>query len=249
MKLIMLFTAIDLYRQDLRVFIPIVGGLIGFIIFWFTQKSNDLRQKFIDKYGIDNGSARFIIFTKYLGGFSMGVIPALVFFIVFPDSSLSYLGLGIHKEKLATTVLLTIGLIAVIIPIISISSRKPANFINYPEIRVKEWDGKLVRGYLGAWAVYLLGYEFLFRGLLLFPLVDKIGFWPAVAVNIGMYSGTHIPKGLGETIGAIPLSIVLCFLCVQTGNIWIAYFVHIAIAWTSNLTAIKYNPKMKFIKK
>ncbi len=107
---------------------------------------------------------------------------------------------------------------------------------------------KMVRGNLAVWAVYLLGYEFLFRGVLLFPLVVEIGLWPAIAVNIALYKGTHIPYGLKITLGSIPLSIVLCLLSVQTGTIWIAFFVHTTIAWTNSLTALKHNPEMKIVK-
>jgi membrane protease YdiL (CAAX protease family) len=94
----------------------------------------------------------------------------------------------------------------------------------------------------------LFGYEFLFRGVLLFPLVEAIGLWPAIAVNIAIYSATHIPKGLTETIGAIPLAIVLCLIGVQTGNIWVAVFVHIAMAWTNTLITFKKHPDMHFVK-
>ena len=32
------------------------------------------------------------------------------------------------------------------------------------------------------------------------PLIDPLGMWPAIAINIALYSATHIPKGLDETI-------------------------------------------------
>ncbi len=237
---------LGLYRQDLRVIIPVVGGLIGFIIFWFAQKSDKLKQKLLDKYGSDWGSARLIIFTKFLGGFSMGVLPLAIFLIVFPDTSLSQLGLGLPSETILATILWTVGLCALLIPIIGLNAKKPENLINYPQIRAREWDRKMVVGNLAGWAAYLFGYEALFRGLLLFPLVQAIGLWPAIAVNIGMYSATHIPKGLNETLGAIPLSIVLCLLSVLTGTIWIAFFVHTAMAWTNTTVALKHHPEMSF---
>ncbi len=238
---------IDLSFQykDLRIFIPIVGGLIGFILFWFTQESKKVQQRFFDKHGPDQGSARFIMFTKYLGGFTMGVLPAIAYCIAFPDTSLFDLGLGFPKESLWMTVLWSFGLMALVIPIARSSAKNPKNLIEYPQIRAKIWDRKMVRGNLASWAAYLLGYEFLFRGVMFFPLVETIGLWPAIAVNIGMYSGTHVPKGLDQTIGAIALSVVLCLLCVQTGTIWIAFFVHIAMAWTNSLTALKHHPEMK----
>ena len=97
------------------------------------------------------------------------------------------------------------------------------------------------------WAAYLFGYEILFRGILLFPLVAEFGVWPAIAVNIALYSSTHIPKGLDETIGAIPLGIVLCVLTLLTGTIWIAFFVHLAMALTNSFTALKHHPEMKSV--
>ncbi len=235
--------------QDLRVFIPVVGGLIAFIIFWFAQKSDNLKNKFLEKHGADQGYARFIMFTRYLGGFSMGVLPALAFFIAFPNTTLSQLGLGFNENTFLASVIWIAGLSAVVIPLASFSAKKPKHLVNYPQIRAREWDTKMILGNLVSWAIYLLGYEFLFRGVLFFPLVEEIGLWPAIAVNIGMYSGTHIPKGIEETIGAILLSIILCLLTVQTGTIWIAFFVHVAMAWTNTLTALKHNPEMKIVKK
>ena len=43
--------------------------------------------------------------------------------------------------------------------------------------------------------------------------------WPAIAINIALYSATHILKGLDETIGAIPLGFVLCLLTISSGTI------------------------------
>lgn len=234
--------------QDLRVFIPVVGALIGFMIFWFAWQSDKLKQKLIDKYGEDKGLANLVIYTKILGGFSMGVLPAVAYLIAFPETTLSELGLGLHQETLLTTALWTLGLGALMVFLMANNAKKPENLVHYPQIRAKVWDRKMFRGNLAGWATYLFGYEFLFRGVLLFPLVEAIGLWPAIAVNIGLYSATHIPKGLTEAIGAIPLSIVLCLLSVYTGSIWVAVIVHIAMAWTNTTIALKHQPEMQYIK-
>ena len=121
--------------------------------------------------------------------------------------------------------------------------------VNYPQIRAEVWDIRMVIGNLVSWAVYLLGYEIFFRGVLLFPVVQTAGAWAAIGINIGMYSGTHIPKGAGETIGAIPLSAILCLLCLHAGSFWPAFLVHVAMAWTTTLTSLKYHPDMKVVLK
>jgi membrane protease YdiL (CAAX protease family) len=238
-----------IHMEDLRLVIPIAGCLFSFILYWFIRKSDKLKQKFLNKYGDERGSSLFILFAKYVGFVSMGLLPAIAYFIAFPDTSLSDIGLVLKTETLPATLVWIAIAGAVLIPLMFFSSRKPATMAVYPEVRAKEWNIKMVIGYLASWAAYLLGYEILFRGLLLFPLVERIGLWPAIAVNIAMYSGTHIPKGPAETIGAIPLGTLFCLLSVQTGSIWCAFFIHVIMAWTSSLTALKYNPEMKMIRK
>lgn len=233
--------------EDLRVFIPIVGGLLGFVIFWFTWMSEKFQSKMIEKFGDNRGQANIIIYTKILGGFTMGVLPAAVFIIAFPETTLSDLGFGIQTKTLFATFIWTLGLGSLMVFLAWKNARNPETWNHYPQIRSRKWTKKMMQGNLLGWTLYLLGYEFLFRGVLFFPLINQIGLWPTIAVNIAIYSATHIPKGLKETVGAIPLCIVLCLVCVHTGNIWVAVFVHIAMAFTNTLTAFNYHPEMEYV--
>jgi membrane protease YdiL (CAAX protease family) len=157
-------------------------------------------------------------------------------------------GLTIKPETTFFSMVWILGLSALVVPLAYISAKKPKNLVNYPQIRAKEWTWKTVFINALGWALYLFGYEMLFRGTLLFPLVQSIGVWPAIAINIALYSATHIPKGLDETIGAVPLGLVLCVLTLLSGTIWIAFFVHLALAWTNSFTALKFHPDIHFVK-
>ncbi len=228
---------------DSKIFIPILVGYISFIIFWFPWKSEKLKQSYMDKYG-EKGSEKFVMFSKYLGGLSMLILPLVACFIAFPERDLVDYGFGMESDKILPTLLFTVGIVALMAPMAVVSARKEKNWVNYPQIRTKVWDRKLMRKNAWGWAVYLFGYEVLFRGVLFFPLYEEIGLWPTMAINIGLYSATHIPKGLDETIGAIPLAVVLCIITALTGNFWCAYLAHVAMAWTNSFTALKHNPQM-----
>ena len=141
-----------------------------------------------------------------------------------------------------------LALSALTIPLAYFSAKKPKNLLNYPQIRAKVWTKKMVFINAVGWFLYLFGYEFLFRGVLLIPLIEPLGMWPAIAINVALYSATHIPKGLDETIGAIPLGFVLCLLTISSGTIWIAFIVHVFMAWTNTFTALKFHPDMQFQK-
>lgn len=232
--------------EDLKVFIPLVVGLLSFLAFWFTWHSSNIQRMLVHRYGEDEGRANQIIYSKLLGGVLLGLVPMSAYLLAFSGTMLVDLGLGLSRETLFATTVWTGGLGVIIFFLIRNNARKPSNFVLYPEIRSDNWSKDLMLRYLFSWTVYVIGYEIFFRGVLLFPLVDTIGLWPAIAVNIVMYSATHIAKGLKEAVGSIPMSIVLCLICVQTGNVWVAAIVHLVMVYTNILTSFKHNPATNY---
>lgn len=235
-------------ESDIVTFLPILATTVFFSLYWFTMKSEKIKKHFYDKYDFDQASYRHIIFTKIFGFISMGVFPVIVCLIFLKDYSLIDYGLTINYDTTLFSIVWILGLSVVVIPLVSYSARQPKNLVNYPQIRSKIWNRRMLVMNAVGWFLYLFGYEFLFRGVLLIPLVDSIGVWAAIAVNIALYSATHIPKGLDETIGAIPLGLVLSILTLLSGTIWIAFIVHVVMAWTNSFTALKYNPETNYIK-
>ena len=230
----------------LQGFLPVILATVFFIIYWFTAKSTKVKNWFYRRWDHDPASVRHITFNRVVGFVAMGVMPALVFLLFFPEATLESLGIRFSGPTALFSLVWTLILSALVIPLATVSARKPKNLVNYPQIRAKSWTTRIVIINALGWALYLFGYEFLFRGVLLFPLVDQIGVWPAIAVNIALYSATHIPKGLEETIGAIPLGLVLCLLTLASETIWIAFLVHLAMAWTNSFTALKFHPDIQY---
>lgn len=241
---------IDLSWQqaDTYTFLPVVSALVFFSIFWFTSKSETLKKWFYSKNESDQASVNHITFNRIAGFVSMGIFPLVICLIFLPGYSLADFGLTWNSETALASLLWTIGLSVVVIPVAYLSAQKPENLINYPQIRAKIWTSKTVIINATGWALYLFGYELLFRGVLLFPVAEHLGIWPAIAINIALYAATHIPKGMSETIGAAPLGLILCILTLSTGTIWIAFFVHLAMALTNSFTALKFHPDMQYIR-
>lgn len=233
---------------EMRVFLPIAAALIFFVIYWFTAQSEKIRSYFYNKYKHDDASVKHIFFTKYFGFISMGIAPTILCLILIPEISLADYGLTFIYKTTMFTVWWTLGLCVLVIPLVTYSARKPKNLANYPQIRAKNWNRSILFKNLLGWSLYLFGYELLFRGVLFVPLIEPLGIWTAIAINTALYSATHIPKGLDETIGAIPLGIVLCLLTAASGTIWIAFIVHVAMAWTNSLTALRFHPEINYKK-
>lgn len=232
-------------QSELSTVIPIIVGTISFVTVWFVGKSSRLELMLTKSYLKESNNAAFILFNKWFGGLILGLVPACVYLWLVEGSQLADLGLTFKMSITGYWFLwLVVLIVAVVFSVIN-NAKKTETLENYPQIRAKKWNRKLIALHLLGWTVYLLGYEFFFRGVLFFPLVESIGLWPAIAVNISLYSSTHIPKGLNETIGAIPLAIVLCLFTLSTQSIWVAFIVHIIIAWTNFLVSFKYNKNMR----
>jgi len=233
-------TGIDIgwIEGDMIIALPIMLCLIGFATFWFVSKATK----------INNGTVKNVLFTKYWGLCTMGIIPAIIALQIMPQYALADYGLTYNSDSTTTSLVAILILAALIMPLVFMSAKKPSHQVNYPQIREKNWTMSLVLKNSLGWSAYLLGYEFLFRGILLFPLVGALGVWPAVAINTAMYSATHIPKGLDETICAAFLGVVLCLITLMTGTLWVAIVVHIIIALTNSFSSIYHNPEMKFVK-
>lgn len=108
----------------------------------------------------------------------------------------------------------------------------------YPQLRVEQWTPRLFLLNGITWILYLLPYEFLFRGFLFFRCLEVLPLWLACSVNIAIYAMFHLPKGIKETLLCVPFGLLLCLLTWYTGNIWSAVAIHIALALSNEYYAI-----------
>jgi membrane protease YdiL (CAAX protease family) len=229
---------------DLAILLPVTLLIISFLIYWFTSKSEKVREYFFKKSEADKATVRHITFNRIFGFLMLGIIPGVICLIFLPEYSLADYGLTFKPETTLLSVISILVLALLVVPITWSNAGKPENLAHYPQIRSKIWTSGTIAINTTTWALYLAGYEFLFRGILLFPLAGHLGIWTAVAVNTSLYSATHIPKGFREAIGAIPLGMVFCMLTFVTGTLWIAFFVHLTIALTNSFAALRFHPDM-----
>ena len=108
------------------------------------------------------------------------------------------------------------------------------------QINVVTGEGGLAalrRDNAATWTLYLLGYEFFFRGFLLFAVADAWGVWAGVCATTLAYVYAHLPKNADETIGTIPMGVVFALGALWSGGIWAPWLAHVIIANTSDLLA------------
>lgn len=238
-------TALATWEPQYAAAVLAIGtATIAFIAYYFVMMSPKMEARIRGSHSEEEGQIRWVVFQRLWGGFILGV-PALVLPALLLDRAPGDYGMSFG---LSGTSLAYIGVLAaIIIPMNLFRARKPANHVQYPQIRAAKWDLKLLLLSSFSWVIYLLGYELLFRGLLLYGCVESIGIWPALAINASIYSFAHFFKGIGETVGAIPFGIAISLITLTTGNFMVAFIVHCMLALSNQTVAMFSHPDMAWV--
>jgi len=239
--------------EYLEPVVAICACTLGFIGYYLISSSKLLHALFTARFGQEKTLVWWVVFQKFAGVVFLGIIPAIIGLTILSKSPADF---GMKTGNALISLYWIVGLAAFIIPMNLVFAKKPDNLKTYPQIRVKEWDMRLVLVNTLSWAAYLLAYEFLFRGFLLFAFLPaeasaqagelNLNIWPAIAINTAIYAFVHIPKGIKETLGAIPFGVLLCIITLNTGTIWVAFFAHVILSQSGEYIALYANPSMQF---
>lgn len=227
--------------EAIKVFISAFStASFGFILYHLI--TNSPAYKLWES--LSSSNARHVIIQRMIGVLFFG-LASLAVIGFFLDSSAALFGTGMPNR---ITLIWILVLSVVIIPMNYVNSRDSENLSHYPQIRDQQWSVSLLLSSALSWILYLLAYEFLFRGFLLFASLPVLGLWPAILLNTAVYSLVHIPKGSKETLGAIPFGILLSYLAVESGSFWIAFFAHVVLALSNEWFSFLFHPNMQLIK-
>jgi len=214
--------------------------LLSLVVHGLLRSSAGVRASFCRKCGEATGQARMVLFGRLSGVLLLGLVPAAAALAV--GQRLSDLGLNFGRPGRVFGY--GAALAAVLVAVNVLAGKNAAHLAAYPEIRLARWTPGLLAASASGWAAYLVAYEFLFRGFFLFSLAAAAGLGWAVAADTAVYALAHLPKGVRETLGAIPLGGVLCLVSFDVGNIWPAVLAHLGLALSGEWLSLARNPSM-----
>ena len=226
--------------------VSIAAASLAFLLYYFTVASNRFSRHLKNKFTDTGASIRKILCQRLLGAILFGLIPVLIIILVYKRPLNQY---GFAGDYIMKSFLWWIPMAALIVLISYYGARNKKNLEMYPQIRVEQWNTGLLIVSALSWVTYLAGYEFLFRGFLLFSCLETFGYWPAIIINICLYSLFHVHKGPREVFGSLFVGFLLCYLTLYLGSFWFAIFVHVTMALSNEWFSLGFQPEMKFIKK
>lgn len=218
--------------------------ILSFIIYFLISHSSKLENSLKNKFGKEHGQLRFVIIQRLSGVLLFGIIPVFIFF--FCGFNLRNFGFIIKYDFLALITVIGIGSLLCLMNFFT--AKAPANLAVYPQIRIKNWHCNILLISCLSWVAYLLAYEILFRGILLFSCYNEVGIYSSITINVLLYALVHLPKGAKEAIGSIPLGVVLCLISLHFGTFWAAFWIHCCLALSNEWFSIKYSSEINIVR-
>lgn len=227
----------DKYTEGLAfqpVFILLVSTVL-LILFHENGNSGFFRQHLARFFGPSSYGSLYPAFYWFGCSFMMlGIIPLLIGRYGLKQPVRDW-GVGLGDWK--TGLLVTVGLYLVFLPILYFVSKDPSFQAKYPLFRAATKDVWHFVWFEVAYAVYFIGWEFIYRGFMLFGLKPKLGYY-AVFIQTIPFAIMHFGKPQAETLAAVGAGVILGYLALRTRSFWYGWLLHAAIALTNDLLAI-----------
>ncbi|MGB8357215.1 MAG: CPBP family intramembrane glutamic endopeptidase [Bacteroidales bacterium] len=214
--------------------------IIAFALFYFITKLKPARRILRRS---ERDPALSFISEKITGFLLFGLVPFLLC-VITPGLNSSKNILTPGKSEHYWYILL---ILFIIITFLTFNGSKRKTIQERsPRIRIKNWTIKYCIIATSGWIIYILGYEFLFRGILWLVCYRAFGLWVALVINIVLYVAVHLDQGLAMSLGAVPFGILLCLLTFLTGSFLFAFLIHGWLAISTEIFSVYNNPDLSF---
>jgi membrane protease YdiL (CAAX protease family) len=227
---------------EVLAFLAIFTTLLMFLLYYYTAKQKILLNLFVKPlFPSRSGESIEFISYKLTGILFTGIVPFIIFLLIVKVPP-SRIGLVIGRTFQFWYLLIILIIVTAIVSFQLSKSRKVQE--KSPELKIRDWYPRHIILSVSAWLFYILGYEFLFRGVLWFLCSEAFGFWSALAINLLLYAMVHLPQGKLMAIGTLPVGIILCLLSQLTGSFIPAFLIHSLIAVLTDLFSLYHNPEV-----
>ena len=195
--------------QSLLILLLLYGMFFMATLWAWKRKSDSLTSVLV------NGQWNLLHFRHLAGILLMLPVP----FLFVPDLPFHLLLVPPDITGLQTILLTVIALAGMLLGAIHAEKTIRNNFGMHQAGILQALMHLLLR------SVFLVAYEWFFRGCILFVCIKAFGLVPAIIINIFLYSLIHV-FNKKELIGSIPFGLLLCVFTVWCQSIWPAVVLH-----------------------
>lgn len=186
--------------------------------------------------------AFLLYFTAFFTAFL--AVPLLIVLVAAPGPRDFLWFVGLTPGHVGTGLLFAAVGVPVALAAGFIGSRDPAMQAQYPFSKEACADlKKFVRFEIAYFVLYYLPWEFVFRGLLFFPLVPTVGFIPALALQTIISTLYHFGHPPSEIFAALGAGVIFGLIAYATGSIFYTAIIHAAVGIGSDVFLYLRRPR------
>ena len=192
-------------------------SLLFLLFFWVWKKKSES----LTSPKVQNGNWA-LLHLRHAGGLILMVLIPVIFLPAIPEGLLAW---PQHLSKTQVMATMVTGLVLLML------STKEADRVKENENSRSCWSPFNAVLHMIFRSSFLVGYEWFFRGVVLFSCVGLFGEIPAVIINIVLYAFSHSFNGRKEFLGSIPLGLLLCVFTLWWQSVLPAILLHLSLSF------------------
>ena len=226
----------DLWRLikllDRKVFIVFISIAILQTISYYYTSRRFFRQNYFEQLQSDKNVFLYEYIYWFVGDFvTLFILPILIIKL-FLKGKLSNYGLQVGDYK--TGLKYSFIFLAVMIPVVWFASANGDFIETYPQLYDMKYSWYIFLVFESGVLLYMIAWEFIWRGFMLFGLEEKFGYY-AVLIQMIPFLILHNGKPVAETFGAIVAGLALGILALKTRSVLYCIITHAGVMFSIDL--------------
>ena len=220
---------------DRKVVIVFLSVAVLQTISWYITSRKFFRANFLEQYQFHPQVYLIEYLYWFIGDFiTFFVLPVLIIRFILKEKLFNYgLRLGDYKTGLKISFIF----LAIMLPLIWFASAS-SSFANvYPHLSSSRESWTIFLIYELGLLVYMLAWEFVWRGYMMFGLYEKFGFY-SLFIQMIPFVILHNGKPMLETFGSILAGLALGILALRTKSIFYCVLAHMSVMFSIDLISV-----------
>jgi uncharacterized protein len=218
--------------MDRKVIIIFLSVAVLQTISWYYTSRNFFRINFFPYYQNNSDVFLYEYLYWFIGDFfTFFILSIIVIKFILKENLKNY---GLQFGDYRTGLILSTIFFLVMVPVIWFFSAEPDFSEKYPHLLSTRNNYNEFLIYESGMMLYMISWEFIWRGFMLFGLKEKFGYY-SVMIQMIPFVILHNGKPAAETFGAIAGGIALGVLALRTNSILYCVITHMGIMFTIDL--------------
>ncbi len=219
---------------DTKVVVVFLSVAVLQTFSWYFTSRSFFRINFFPSFQFDPNVYLYEYLYWFLGDFfTFFVLPVLIIKVILKERGKDF---GLSVGDYRTGFKITLIFLAIMMPLVWIFSSFQDFVRTYPQlVQVRDnWSVFFI--FETGLFIYMVAWEFIWRGFMLFGLKHKFGYY-AIFIQMIPFLILHNGKPAAETFGAIVAGLALGVLAWRTGSIYYCVITHAGVMFTIDLVS------------